>query len=411
MVLIAYNKLTPFIVLVISLVTYFTVNNNYIYFNGVNREKFYSTVEKVSNCSGENSVSGYKGFSFLLNHGIILHYTGIQLNILKKCKNPIRLILVDAITSKKIASSTFIYSNEFNKVNISWKGIKKILLPTGFEGKFFLEGDCAFEENNCANLIVNDKTNIIRFLHVFNGNMTFAYTNHVSMHFGFNFSVRDVNSIHELISKKNEAWTKWRNHKEDIMNQLKNEINLYKDILLLDIIDVYSNLPLKMLNFYRWLNIDNKNYKYILKTDDDVFLDIPKLIKELITNNAKKWDWWSCFRLNWPVQRAGKWRELYLNLSVYPTFPSGAGYVLHYELVKYINKNFKNLPLNIQGEDVAVGLWLNNLNPKINTGKYCQWSCDDNCKRGTCNIIELNISSMYTVWEKYIACNNTICWC
>lgn len=65
---------------------------------------------------------------------------------------------------------------------------------------------------------------------------------------------------------------------------------------------------------------------YVLKTDDDTFIDTSAVISELKLSG--EWDLWSCFRVGWPVQRFGRHRESAYLKKMYPTFPSGAGYVL-----------------------------------------------------------------------------------
>lgn len=38
--------------------------------------------------------------------------------------------------------------------------------------------------------------------------------------------------------------------KEDVL--LKKESNIYDDIVFVDVVDTYRNVPAKLLNFYRW---------------------------------------------------------------------------------------------------------------------------------------------------------------
>lgn len=38
--------------------------------------------------------------------------------------------------------------------------------------------------------------------------------------------------------------------KEDVL--LKEESNIYDDIVFVDVVDTYRNVPAKLLNFYRW---------------------------------------------------------------------------------------------------------------------------------------------------------------
>lgn len=75
-----------------------------------------------------------------------------------------------------------------------------------------------------------------------------------------------------------------------------------------------------------------------MKTDDDTFIDIPKVKLEL--DKGLDWGWWSCFRVGWPVQRYGKWRETAFPQEKYPPFPSGAGYVLSRDALTWLHNRY-----------------------------------------------------------------------
>lgn len=61
----------------------------------------------------------------------------------------------------------------------------------------------------------------------------------------------------------------------------------YKDIIMENFVDTYQNLSLKALLMLK-LFAAQKNCNYLIKTDDDVFLNVPLLVKELeITNNSE----------------------------------------------------------------------------------------------------------------------------
>lgn len=151
----------------------------------------------------------------------------------------------------------------------------------------------------------------------------------------------------------------------------------------------------------------NTVYQYVLKTDDDTFLDIHRVVEEL--QKGEDWDWWSCFRIGWPVQRTGKWKEIQYNKNVYPPFPSGSGYVVTWNIIKNITKHRKNLELNYQGEDVALGIWLEEFSLTSHIGTYCYWACNENIHENTCNAAQLNIEDMYTIWKNFKECDKIIC--
>lgn len=74
--------------------------------------------------------------------------------------------------------------------------------------------------------------------------------------------------IKELLENRESEWLMWENHVIDRNTALYNEADKYNDILFFDIIDVYRNLTLKMLQFYKWLeNISvKKKTKHLFPT-------------------------------------------------------------------------------------------------------------------------------------------------
>lgn len=67
-------------------------------------------------------------------------------------------------------------------------------MPSGFEGRFGIEGRCQLnygeEIVDNQNFSLSDSTNIIRFLQVFNDfNSTLAYEDDIYTDFGFVFSI------------------------------------------------------------------------------------------------------------------------------------------------------------------------------------------------------------------------------
>ena len=170
----------------------------------------------------------------------------------------------------------------------------------------------------------------------------------------------------------------------------------------------------------------NLEFSYLLKTDDDTFINIDEVLKTLkaarmeqsqkafvLAETKPYLHWWSSFREGWPVHSFGKWREDNYHSMTYPPFPCGAGYVLSQDLVQFLgNKAYNFLYQDFQGEDVALGIWLAGINPLRYTGDKisCTWICDATCNPKACNRAELSVDAMYKAWEAYKNCSN-FCGC
>lgn len=187
--------------------------------------------------------------------------------------------------------------------------------------------------------------------------------------------------------------------------------------------------------------LENHYFNYVLKTDDDSFIDLLRIHSQLkLENNLphKGMWWWSNFKEFWAVPNSGKWKDDKYRSISYPPFPCGGGYVINKEVVSYIAKNFNYLE-RFQGEDISTGIWLAGLavrRPEKFSGQYfvqqfiwnkfkgknykflmtkqcqkfkiafdeCSWSCD-NRKRNDlplCNKVQLSVGEMYETWEDFI---------
>jgi beta-1,3-galactosyltransferase 1 len=56
---------------------------------------------------------------------------------------------------------------------------------------------------------------------------------------------------------------------------------LYNDIIQESFYDTYNNLTLKSLMLLKWVISNCNKVTYIMKTDDDMFVNIPILVKAL----------------------------------------------------------------------------------------------------------------------------------
>lgn len=144
---------------------------------------------------------------------------------------------------------------------------------------------------------------------------------------------------------------------------------LHKDVILLDDhVDIYNNLTLKLLASIKEIS-RRVNFKYLLHCHDDTYVKLDVLVRDLINYdralhisyaNIKPMPelYWGYFYGKSHVVKQGLRNEShYLYGDRYVTYALGAGYVISYGLVKYINDHAKNLNALIR-EDCSVALWL-----------------------------------------------------
>ncbi|XP_013411890.1 beta-1,3-galactosyltransferase 1-like, partial [Lingula anatina] len=120
--------------------------------------------------------------------------------------------------------------------------------------------------------------------------------------------------------------------------QVRKESEQHHDIIQEDFIDTYRNLSIKTTAVLKWYTTYCNHAKYLLKTDEDMFVHIPNLIKSLKDSGPKfhKFIMGSVIKGAMPYrQNFSKWyvsKEEYSD-SVYPTYISGTAYVISQDLV------------------------------------------------------------------------------
>lgn len=129
----------------------------------------------------------------------------------------------------------------------------------------------------------------------------------------------------------------------DQMLTLQSEASKYDDLLLLPKLqDSYGTITKKVLQSFSFVS-DNYDFDFVLKCDDDSFVSIDQLIKELNgwQNKASKRElYWGFFNGRAQVKRSGPWKEMdWILCDYYLPYALGGGYILSRNLIKYIAIN------------------------------------------------------------------------
>lgn len=180
-----------------------------------------------------------------------------------------------------------------------------------------------------------------------------------------------------------------------ISNMIKKELEEFDDVIYLDVPDNYRNLTLKTILSFNWVNEHCKG-DFILKTDDDCFVNVNNILKFLTYENKQSLQNLYTGRVQWvmPAIR-DKASKFYIPKNIYaplllPPYVSGGGYLFSGNLLDKllkVNTKFKTLP----NEDAHVGLLMKNMgvkpvdNIKILPYIYCNESI---WLRPTCDFVE-----------------------
>ena len=144
------------------------------------------------------------------------------------------------------------------------------------------------------------------------------------------------------------------------MDQLLKEAEEHKDIIILpNVTDSLQTLTKRTIGSFK-LAIEQFEFSYVLKCDDDTFVDVLRLASELQLRRDRTRLYWGFMSGKIRVTRylpiAYKETEWSL-CDLYMPYTNGGGYLLSRDLIQLLVQNEAHLKL-YKCEDVAVGAWL-----------------------------------------------------
>lgn len=373
---------------------------------------------------GHFTHQGPLGLDFRVNFPVVITQLGVLDSNSDGLKNGLTTRLYDKISQLEVLSVNFTPENPGELIGGSrFKPVDQYLLPKGFEGTIVAENFSLFdpssndpmmhgELDNGGGLVTFQRVsrfgaergvfpeNEERFSEDMNpyGAGTFIYRAYATD--GEFSKVK----LEERRKEKEDRKEMWRAVLSRERKELQREMSQYDDILLVDVVDVYRNLPRKLLKFYSWA-VRNTRFNFTLKTDDDCFVNVEAIFMALESRKlrGKERIWWSRFRSNWPVERVGKWRELDYTAPIYPSFACGAGNVLSADLVQWLAFNEDHLK-TYQGEDVSMGIWLSAVGSSL-VNDY-RWSCGRECDTEIFTSPENDPEELREMWSDLQDCGD-----
>lgn len=211
---------------------------------------------------------------------------------------------------------------------------------------------------------------------------------------------------------------------ESVILKLSRESQTHHDIIQGSFEETYTNLPYKTMFSLAFAVKFCPGVKYVMKTDDDMFINIANLLHVLQKTNMDKTIIGDCIQSASVIRNPfSKWRisySVYKN-NKYPPFCSGTGYVMTTKTASLLTKQARNIPF-IPLEDIHLALVGEELDIKfsmlpyffrhrphavanINNEHIDSFFC--NC---AISVHELTIEERHLVWESLnnIGCANTI---
>ncbi|PKA57001.1 putative beta-1,3-galactosyltransferase 20 [Apostasia shenzhenica] len=166
---------------------------------------------------------------------------------------------------------------------------------------------------------------------------------------------------------------------------LKREAEYFGDITILPFMDRYELVVLKTIAICEF-GVHNLTAAYIMKCDDDTFIRLDVVLRQLSNAAQKKSLYMGNLNLLHRPLRSGKWAVTYEEWpeEVYPPYANGPGYIISSDIAKFIVTKQANETLRMfKMEDVSMGMWVEEFNASTpvqysHNWKFCQYGCMDN---------------------------------
>ena len=185
-------------------------------------------------------------------------------------------------------------------------------------------------------------------------------------------SVKMYNGTHiRVVFLIGERTSPKTGHADEIAARLNDESDTYGDIAKGDFIDAYANMTYKTVMGLHWMNIYCSKASFVMKIDDDVMINIYKLIHFLqeidhTEPNLSNFFYGLTYIARPSRSNSSKWHVSYSDYKHewYPTYCAGAGYILSNQAAVRMYQATRKVPF-FWFDDVYMGFCaeLSNIKP------------------------------------------------
>ena len=147
----------------------------------------------------------------------------------------------------------------------------------------------------------------------------------------------------------------------DLNARLKKESETFGDVIKGDFIDAYVNMTYKTVMGLHWMNLYCPKASFVMKSDDDVMINIRKVIhflQEISQSESDLTNFFYCLTVtSTPFrERTSKWYVSYTDYkyTFYPTYCAGAGYIISNEAAVKVYEASTKVPY-FWIDDVFIG--------------------------------------------------------
>ncbi|XP_062869357.1 lactosylceramide 1,3-N-acetyl-beta-D-glucosaminyltransferase A [Trichomycterus rosablanca] len=147
-----------------------------------------------------------------------------------------------------------------------------------------------------------------------------------------------------------------------VQKKLNDEDQIHSDLLQQNFMDTFHNLTIKLLLQFRWAHASCAHARFLMSSDDDVFVHMPNLVQSLQALSKQDVEnlWIGHVHRGAPPVRL-KSSKYYVSFqmyqySSYPDYTAGAGYVVSREVAAKIYHATMTLNASLHIDDVFMGI-------------------------------------------------------
>ena len=188
-------------------------------------------------------------------------------------------------------------------------------------------------------------------------------------------------------------------------DQIRKEKEIYHDIVILDMMDSYDNLTLKVILGLKWVSTSCRNAKYVMKLDTDTWLNIRELLTMLARPRFSLYNRVGGFVHRGAIPDRNPKAKWYTSKSeyaekVFPDYCAGPGYIMPINVARDIAEVSKTIKF-IRMEDVYIGICLRTLKYSVKQlYDYSFSNITDLCKLKTHVLVHrISPKDMVTAWK------------
>ena len=189
----------------------------------------------------------------------------------------------------------------------------------------------------------------------------------------------------------------------EVNEAVARESEQYRDILQLNHVDSYHNLTLSVFGAFQFFSRDTKYAKYIMKTDSDCVLNLPRIERKLWEFDGFQYAG-NC-RTNVRYYTTGVRRKNYVPPELVgeetqiAQYATGAGYVIASSVLPKLVVALRHLPFIAHNEDVNVGRAMSLIHVKCKM--LWGWIARNGCSEDECNVIAIihSPNNWRKIWE------------